>query len=452
MSFQFVSPALEFELINLSLRNTENMEKSLMKLNIKDFGSDISKTFFYEISEHYKKFNTIIGKTELEQKIKDSFENKEIALEWLNKIYNQSVDSSLDSLIVTIKQKKKARDFAEALRKMSTLTSEGKVDECNAFLHKFLEETSDIDSFQELALAKNTTHLLQQLIEERNNPTKFSGVSTGFLGIDAVIKGIKKQELMLWVGKTGGYKSTTMINCAANAQLMGKKVAFFVIESSPKQYAYNLQSYFSGVPSEHLQTATATDEEIALVYNTMEKVNKLGGEIYFIDAPQNLTPTNLQMEIRKLKRKYGIIDLVIVDYLQIMQDESGKKIDPYDWKGIATISKQLKAVARAEDVPIMTAAQKVKQKIQPNAKQTETHGVEDIAYAKGIADNCDICIEISQTEEDKVLNVAKFFFLKTRRSGSVKNEGIPFITDMSCQILDSASTSKLKAETLLKVN
>ena len=451
MAFQFVSPSLEFELINLSIKSPENLEKSLMKLNIKDFGSDIAKTFFYEITNHYKKFNTIISKSELEQKIKDSFENKEIAQEWLNKIFNEQVVSSFDSLISTIKQKRKARDFAEAIRKMSSLTSEGKIEECDAFIHKFLEETYDNDLFQEMPLGKNTEILLEKLINERNNPTKFDGIPTGFVGVDSVIRGLKKQELLLWVGKTGGYKSTVMINCAANALLMGKKVAFFVIESSPEQYAYNLQSYLSGVSSENLQIAKATDEEIAIVFKTMERVKKLGGEIIFVDAPQNLTPSNLQMKIRELKRKYGVIDLVVVDYLQIMQDESGKKIDPYDWKGIATISKQLKSVARAENVPIMTAAQKTKQKIAPNSKQTETHGVEDIAYAKGIADNCDCCIEICQTDEDKIMNVAKFYFLKTRRSCSVKNEGIPFTTNMSCQILDRASTERLKAETLMKV-
>lgn len=451
MVFQFVSPSLEFELINLSLKSSENMEKSLMKLKVKDFGSDIAKTFFYEITNHYKKFNTIISKTELEQKIKDSFENKELAIEWLNKVFEEQVISSQDSLISTIKQKKRARDYAEAVRKLSTLTSEGKVEECDVLMHKFLEENYDTELFQEMALAKSTEKLLDKVLEERNNPKKFDGIPTGFIGIDAVIRGLKKQELLLWVGKTGGYKSTVMINCAGNSLLMGKKVAFFVIESSPEQYAYNLQSYLSGVPSEHLQVANVSDAEIAIVYNTMEKVKKLGGEIIFVDAPQNLTPSNLQMKIRELKRKYGVIDLVVVDYLQIMQDESGKKIDPYDWKGIATISKQLKSVARAEDVPIMTAAQKTKQKIQPNSKQTETHGVEDIAYAKGIADNCDCCIEICQTDEDKIMNVAKFYFLKTRRSCSTKNEGVPFTTNMTCQILDRMSTEKLKAETLMKV-
>lgn len=453
MPFEFISPSLEIELLSYCVKGAEELEKIIVKVNINDFGSDINRTLFYEIIEHYKKFNTIPGKAELLQKIQDKFKEKEIGIQLVEKIYTIHSDSSLDSLIHTLKEKKKARDAAEVVRKISGLINDGKIEDIDGQLNKFLEKSYDNSLFTEKNFSKDTDVLLQKVFLERENPTKFNGCPTGFEGIDQYIKAIKEEELMLVIAGTGVGKSTFMINVAANAFLMGKRVAFFVIESAPEQYEYNVQSYITGVEARKLQESTATDEELLLVNKLMKKANDCGGEIIFVDAPQNLTPSNLQMKIRELKRKHGIIDLVVVDYMQIAEDETGKGADPYDWKRLTNISKQYKSIARAEKIPLLTAAQKVKQDNKNTPKQpTEQHNVSNIAYGKGIADNCDVVLELDMNEQDKMMNTIRMYLLKSRRTSTGSGEPIKVICNYSVQTIDITSTAKVKANTMYKSN
>lgn len=444
--FAFVSIQLEKEFLSLILKNAENCEKAVAKITIDDLASPLMKDFFYEISEHYKKYNTILSKPELEQKVLDKFKEKEIAKEYIKKIYEENSASSIDNIIDSLKEKRKARDLSKTIHDIAQQLENGDLSKCDSLLYSFLENSCENTGFKEVDLMNNTKNLLNLLVKERENPSGFDGVPTGMQGIDKIICGLKKSELGLLVAKTGGYKSTTLTNIAGNALMMGKKVVYFVIESAPEQYAFNLYSYVSGVLAEKLQTSTASDEEIIKVYNTMNKIRELGGDIIFIDAPQNLNPTTLQMEIRKLKRKHGRVDLVIIDYLQIMDSEGGNKGDPYDWKRIITISKQLKSIARAENTPIWTAAQKAKVKNNLKTKEKETHDTEDIAYAKGITDNVDVAIEVYQSDTDKLMGIIQFFFLKARRSKFINNQGIRVLSNISYQVVDQKSTDELKAK------
>lgn len=454
MSYQFSSIALEIALLNLLVKSEDNIEKALIKINNQDFTTDITKILFYEIIEFYKKYNKIISRLELQQKIIDTYQNKDIIIQYIVQIYDINNDTNFDNVIESLKEKTKARKIAKLIENLANVVTKGEINKTDIIINQFVNNYDENDEFIKTPLLKETNKFLQKIIDEKNNPTHFDGVETGIAEIDKVIRGIKKSELNLVLGKTGGYKTTTLINLACNALLMGKKVAFFIIESPVEQYTYNIQSYFSEIPAEKLQKATITEREIVKVYNVMNKVKELGGEIVFIDCPQDLTPTKFQIEIKKAKRKYGNIDLVILDYMQIMNDETGNKTDPYDWKRLATISKQLKAIARAEQVPIWTAAQKAKNKVNPNAKKNneETHGVEDIAYSKSISDNFDTVLEIYQSDQDRLMNVIELYFLKTRRSASLKNTGHKMQSNVSIQQIDIISTRQLKEKYLFKNN
>ena len=451
MPYEFISPSLETELLSYCVRGAEFLEDIIVKINFNDFGSDITKSLYFEIVEHYKKFGAIPGKAELLQKINDKFKDKEIGAQFVEKIYTLQTNSSLPSLISVIKEKTKARATSEIIHKLANLVNDGKIDQIDTAVSKFLENSYNTSLFSELNFSKNTDLLLQKVFIERENPSKFNGCPTGFIGIDQYIKAIKEEELMLVIAGTGVGKSTFMLNVAANAFLMGKRVAFFVIESAPEQYSYNMQSYITGIEAKKLQESRATDEELLRVKNLMEKASENGGEVIFIDAPQDLTPTNLQMKIRELKRKCGIIDLVVVDYMQIAEDENGKGVDPYDWKRLTNISKQYKSIARAERVPILTAAQKVKQDNKNNTKKMpEAHNVSNIAYGKGIADNCDIVLELDMTEQDKLMNMIRMYLLKSRRTGTNESP-IKVICNYSLQTIDTTSTEQLKAKYLFGI-
>jgi hypothetical protein len=128
--------------------------------------------------------------------------------------------------------------------------------------------------------------------------------------------------------------------------------------------------------------------------------------------------------------------------MQIMQNGSA---NPYDWSALVNVSKQLKAIARAEDIPLISALQEVKKQDDGKKKESE-HSQADIAYAKGILDNVDLCVKIHQSDMDKLSNRMSFFFLKARRAAFVSNQGFSVRCNLSQQIIDIDSERKLKKE------
>ena len=279
------------------------------------------------------------------------------------------------------------------------------------------------------------------IIRERQNPSKFQGIRTNFKCIDNIVQGLKNSEFLCFVAKSGGGKTTVMNNVVASNLLQGKKVLYFIIESPARQYEINLSAYLANVNAKEMHENTASNETLKKVDFVWQKVKKLGGEVIFIDAPQNLTTTALQVEIRRAKRKYKKIDLVVIDYMQIMQNGSQ---NPYDWQALVNVSKQLKAIARAEDLPIISALQEVKK--MEDSKKKEEHSQADVAYAKGVVDNVDLCIKIHQSDMDKLANRMSFFFLKARRAAFVSNQGCSVRCNLSQQIIDIDSEREVKRQ------
>ena len=207
MAYQFSSIALEIELLNLLVKNEDNIEKSLIQLNINDFSVDITRILFYEITNFYKQYNKIISRLELQQKIIDSYQNKDIVLQYIVQIYDINSNSSFDNVLNTIKQKSKARKIAKLIEQLANTVSNGEIDKTDSLLNDYLNNYDENNEYQKISLLKETKTFLQKIIDEKNNPTHFDGVETGILEIDKVIRGLKKSELALILGKTGVGKS-----------------------------------------------------------------------------------------------------------------------------------------------------------------------------------------------------------------------------------------------------
>ena len=445
MSFEYSNIELEKLLVKMMCLNTNNLEESIKNISLDDITNDICKNAYYIITENYKEFNSICSDIELKNKLQSKYEDKELLTTFIDSIFNiqNSKDNNITSVIASLKEKTKARKIVSLIKQLGYNVNNGDVTKCDDLLNKYLQYDDTSKDFTEVDATEHIQSTLMNIIRERENPSQFSGIKTNFQCIDNVIQGLKKSEFMCFVAKSGGGKTTAMNNVVASNLLQGKKILYFIIESPVKQYEINLSAYLANVNAKEMHENLASNDTLRKVDEVWRKVKERGGEIIFIDAPQNLTTVALQMEIRRAKRKFkNQIDLVVIDYMQIMQNGSQ---NPYDWSALTNVSKQLKAIARAEDVPIISALQEVK-KAEEGNKKKEDHSAADIAYAKGITDNLDVCIKINQSDMDKLSNRMSFFFLKARRAAFVSNQGFSVRCNLSEQIIDTDSEKKLKKE------
>jgi len=177
------------------------------------------------------------------------------------------------------------------------------------------------------------------------------GVPTGFIDLDKLLGGLQQSDLLIIAGRPGSGKTGLMLNVAKNAAMVAKKhVAVFSLEMSNDQLVQRLISQETGIDSQRLRLGDIHDHEWPLF---VQASNVLSDAQIFLDDTPALTPNQLRSKCRRLDQEYGL-DLVIVDYLQLMQGDGRSENRVQE---VSSISRGLKQLARELNVPVLAGAQ-----------------------------------------------------------------------------------------------
>ncbi len=182
-------------------------------------------------------------------------------------------------------------------------------------------------------------------------PGDFHGVPTGFYDLDKLLSGLQPSDLLIVAGRPGQGKTAFLLSVAKNAAVTHKKhVAIFSLEMSNEQVVQRLIAQETGIDSQRLRTGKLLEHEWPLFTHAIEVFSDT--HIYLDDTPA-ITPLQLRTKCRRLHMEFGI-DLVIVDYLQLM---GGDTRTDNRVQEVSQISRSLKALARELNVPVLSAAQ-----------------------------------------------------------------------------------------------
>jgi len=177
------------------------------------------------------------------------------------------------------------------------------------------------------------------------------GVPTGFIDLDRLLGGMQPSDLLIIAGRPGQGKSGFCLSVARNAaQLHRKHVALFSLEMSNEQLVQRLLAQETSIDSQRLRLGMVRDEEWPLFTQAVSVLSET--QIYLDDTPA-LTPLQLHTKCRRLHMEIGL-DLVIVDYLQLM---TGDERSENRVQEVSYISRSLKTLARELRVPVLAAAQ-----------------------------------------------------------------------------------------------
>ena len=179
-------------------------------------------------------------------------------------------------------------------------------------------------------------------------------VNTWFKTIDNFLWGFKPWELIVLAARPSMGKTSFALNVAANAATKyGKSIAIFSLEMGAQQIADRMTSLEAEIPLSKLNKGELTDHDFEKIWDAM---TKLGAADMHIDDRWWATVSEIRSKLRRLKIEKWKLDLVIVDYLQLMHSPN-TKLAGNRVQEIGEISRWLKELARELDIPILALSQ-----------------------------------------------------------------------------------------------
>ena len=243
------------------------------------------------------------------------------------------------------------------------------------------------------------------------------GVPTGLIDLDHMLGGLQKSDLIIIAGRPGMGKTGFLLSVAKNAAQKHKKhVAIFSLEMSNEQLVQRLIAQETAIDTQRLRTGKLNDDEWPLFIHAIEV---LGDTHIFLDDTPAITPMQLRTKCRRIHLEYQL-DLVIVDYLQLM---SGDGRTDNRVQEVSNISRNLKVLARELNVPVLAAAQLSRAVEQRTDKKPV---LSDLRESGSLEQDADIVLFINRPDaneqESPKHNLAELMIAKHRNgpTGSVE--------------------------------
>ena len=199
---------------------------------------------------------------------------------------------------------------------------------------------------------------IESLLQNKGGLT---GLPAGFADLDKLTSGLHPSDFIILAARPSMGKTALALNIVQNVALRAHKViggeprsvAFFSLEMSKEQLVNRMLCAEAGIDSQRLRVGEMHDEDWTHLWDACDTMSR--AKIY-IDDTAGITAMDMRSRARRLKAEHGL-DLIVVDYLQLMQG-SGKRNNSGDrQQEVSEISRSLKALARELNVPVLALSQ-----------------------------------------------------------------------------------------------
>jgi len=182
---------------------------------------------------------------------------------------------------------------------------------------------------------------------------RITGLETHYADLDEKTSGLQKSDLIIIAGRPSMGKTAFALNIAENAAIEDQKVVgVFSLEMSREALLLRLLCSRAKVDSHKMRTGSLWRDDMAKVVHAMEE---LAHAPIFIDDTPGIALSEMRAKARRLKQAHGKIDLIIVDYLQLMSG-GGKRFENRTQE-VSAISRGLKGLAKELAVPVIALSQ-----------------------------------------------------------------------------------------------
>ncbi|MCI9193555.1 MAG: replicative DNA helicase [Acutalibacter muris] len=330
--------------------------------------------------------------------------------------------SSVETYARIVRDKYEIRTLMQAVRGILEEASAG-TEESSLLLDSAEQRIYEIRQGKQVEGLKPIREILLETYDRLdllNSPDrdKYRGIPTGIGLLDSTITGLNRSDLIVLAARPGVGKTSFGLNIARHASVVSKRrVAFFSLEMSREQLASRLLSTEASVEGTKLRSGDLNDDEWTRIIEAGDILGK--AELYFDDAP-GITVPQMKAKVRRLKN----VDLVIVDYLQLMS--GGKKTDNRV-NEISDITRNLKIMAKELDVPVIAMSQ-----LRRPTERSKDHrpGLSELRDSGSIEQDADIVIflhreaynaasEGGEVTEDMDTSAAQIIVAKNRHGATI---------------------------------
>lgn len=272
----------------------------------------------------------------------------------------------------------------------------------------------------EIAQQKNSqeaqliTNLLMETVEQLeyryNNKGTYTGVPSGFYDLDIMLAGFQKSDLIILAARPSMGKTALALNIAQYVGIEQKiPVLIFSLEMSASQLTQRILCSEAEIDAQKTRTGELNASEWEKITDVM---NKLHEAPIWIDDSSGVTVSDIRAKARRIKTKYPDLGLIIVDYLQLIEDKTILDRN----QAISGISRGLKSLARELNVPVIALSQLSRKVEDRNDKRPM---LSDLRESGAIEQDADVVMfvyreEYYNKENPELKNKAEVIVAKQR--------------------------------------
>lgn len=245
-----------------------------------------------------------------------------------------------------------ARDITEFSKSSDDSVKSIQFAEQKIYAVSQVNDSSDVKDIRESEGLDNVLEKFQKLASDKD---AFRGVPTGFIHFDRITNGLQKSDLIVIAARPGMGKTSLAMNMVENAAVNhGMVCAVFSLEMPEEQILQRLLCSTAGVSMSDALAGKLTPDDWKRLARTRERLRSCK---IIIDDSSRVTPAEILSKCRRIKaRNGGKLDLVMVDYIQLMS--SGKRQGEENrTQEVASITRDLKIMAKELDVPVIALSQ-----------------------------------------------------------------------------------------------
>ncbi len=256
------------------------------------------------------------------------------------------------------------------------------------------------------------------------NKTDFTGIRTGFAGLDQITRGLAKKQVIIIAGRPGCGKSAFALNLGLNASLDNKNsIAYFSLEMGEEEIVKRMYGCRGRIDGDIIKTGRFKNTDWK---KWNEATSQFADAKFYVDDSGGMTVSEIRRKCRKLKNSADGLDLIIIDYLQLLS--SSNKYSGQRVQEVGEISRDLKKLAMELDVPVIALAQ-LSRGVEQRKGDDRKPKLSDLRESGSIEQDADIVLflhsdEYGQYEVSKNRKVE--LLIAKNRSGSTGSANLTF--------------------------
>lgn len=321
------------ELFSYALSHKDTFEIVRAYLKFSYLQTEAEKKLWQWVVREYNKTNRIPTLGQIQQQ----FRNDDKILELLVDIGDTEVDDTSDghnSLLATFEEYLKQMKFLESNDKIVEFYNRGDKEKAYDMFVKFANEMAEfsiLDAEAERVFQDFEQRQVQRIIEANNLSDK---ISTGIDELDYILGGVngglEDGEFALWLGTSGAGKSQLLIHLGITAARQGKRVVHIQLEGTKKQCMNRFDAAWTGTLYHDMKLGNVSKKNLELSRKIIEKFSRNDIFVYSCEKWGGMTVADVRTRCKEIEKKYGKIDEINVDYLELLELGDGVHYTPKD--------------------------------------------------------------------------------------------------------------------------